>query len=196
VAQPLTQYFKAGIAFLVSIIFLFYKWRKGTLPQSVNRLALKFRPTSPDADNMEKGLTRSDSVSIRTASTTGTSYSKAINSIKAFIRPSTSSGTSSRAEQGISDHTLSISAPTVYNGPQADKLAVPLPLHLAKLQAAGLWTAEGSETVNAAAIAAAVTTGPMNPKPVVAEPLVHPLRAHKVQSEEGVTADKQASWPL
>lgn len=154
----------------------------------MNRLALKLRPASPDADNMEKGLATSDTVSIRSSATT-TSYSKAFNSIKAFVRPST-------AEQQTS-YVPSISAPTAYSGPQADKLAVPLPLHLAKLQAAGLWTAEGSDTVNAAMAAAAVTTSPMDPKPVVAEPLVHPLRAHTIKTEQGGGAEaKPASWPL
>ncbi|CAI4218874.1 unnamed protein product [Parascedosporium putredinis] len=75
-------------------------------------------PRLPDADNMEKGLATSDTVSIRSSATT-TSYSKAFNSIKAFVRPST-------ADQQTS-YVPSISAPTAYSGPQADKLAVPLP---------------------------------------------------------------------
>lgn len=192
----------AGVAFFVSIMFLLYKWRRGTLPQSLQRAAraIKFRSSkpAPEADSMEKGLTsdaasiRSESASIHSVSSLKSTFSvSTIRSTVASLKRSVSVASSRAGDRGIS-------GPEAFEGQQADKLAVPPALHLARLEAAGLWTADPvrhKENVAEGLPAAAAGTadeGKMDPNPVVEEPDVHPLRAHRVQPD----GDKQVSWPL
>ncbi|SPO05135.1 uncharacterized protein DNG_07821 [Cephalotrichum gorgonifer] len=183
----------AGIAFFMSIVFLLYKWRKGTLPQTLQSAtrALKFRRSSPssatarDADTMEKGIvSETSSIHSQRASIHSVSSLRSMSTLKqtfSSLTRSVSSASSRHGDKGIS-------GPTAFEGQQADKLAVPLPLHLARLEAAGLWTADSGERERV------LEAGKMDPNPVVEEPDVHPLRAHRVmQQAEG---EKQASWPL
>ena len=70
---------------------------------------------------------------------------------------------------------------------QGDKLAVPVQLQLARLDAAGLWT------VDAEGDAGPAGAGKLDPRPVVEGPDVHPLRAHRVRREGD---EEPANWPL
>lgn len=143
---------------------------------------------------MEKGLAsdaasiRSESASIHSISSLKSTFSVAtVKSTFASLKRSVSAASSRAGDKNIS-------GPEAFEGQQADKLAVPLPLHLARLEAAGLWTAQ-KDNIGEAVPAAAVgktDVGKMDPNPVVEEPDVHPLRAHRVQPE----GDRQASWPL
>lgn len=184
-------------------MFLLYKWRRGTLPQSLQRAgrALKFRSSkpAPEADSMEKGLTsdaasiRSESASIHSVSSLKSTFSvSTVKSTLASLKRSVSVASSRVGDRGIS-------GPEAFEGQQADKLAVPEALHLARLEAAGLWTADPgrskenlAEGIPVVAAAGRPDVGKMDPNPVVEEPDVHPLRAHKVQPG----GDKQVSWPL
>lgn len=149
---------------------------------------------------MEKGLTsdaasiRSESASIHSVSSLKSTFSvSTVRSTFASLKRSVSVASSRVGDRGISN-------PEAFEGQQADKLAVPPELHLARLEAAGLWTADPArqkedtaEGIPATATAAGkADVGKMDPSPVVEEPDVHPLRAHRVQAE----GDKQVSWPL
>lgn len=123
---------------------------------------------------MEKGF-GSDAESIR-------SQSASIHSVSSLMSTFFSlKGSGSRPSSRGGDRD--ISRPAAGEG-QGDKLAVPLQLHLARLEAAGLWTADTEGPTGA---------GRMDPKPVVEEPDVHPLRAHRVRKEG---EQEPAAWPL
>lgn len=140
---------------------------------------------------MEKGLTsdaasiRSESASIHSISSLRSTFS--VKSAFSSLKGSVSVASSRAGDKGIS-------GPSAFEGQQADKLAVPLQLHLARLEAAGLWTADAKSAGETLVKPqeAKLEAGKMDPNPVVEEPDVHPLRAHRIQPE----GDKQASWPL
>lgn len=125
---------------------------------------------------MEKGL-RSDAESISSQSASIYSISSLIGTFPSLKR------SVSRASGGGRE----ISRPIVGEG-QGDKLAVPIPLQLARLEAAGLWTVDAEGAAGAPA-----GVGKMDPRPVVEEPNVHPLRAHRVRGEGN---HEPAAWPL
>lgn len=123
---------------------------------------------------MEKGL-RSDAESIR-------SQSASIHSVSSFMSTFSSLKRSvSRASSRGGGRD--ISRPAAGEG-QGDKLAAPLQLQLARLEAAGLWTADTEEPTGA---------GRMDPRPVVEVPDVHPLRAHRVRRDR---EQESAAWAL
>lgn len=133
---------------------------------------------------MEKGLTsdaasiRSESASVHSVSSLRSNFS--MRSAFSSLKRSVSVASSRAGDRGIS-------GPGKFEGEQADKLAVPLELHLARLEAAGLWTADAGRARGSVASAdvGRVDLGKMDPSPVVEEPDVHPLRAHRVRPEEG-----------
>ena len=153
---------------------------------------------------MEKGLTsstasiRSESASIYTVSSVRSNLSvrSAFSSLKrsVSIERSVFVASSRAGDRGISGLEA-------FEGVQADKLAVPLPLHLARLEAAGLWTADAGSKRGSVVSAKSVGSvgsakggmnlGKMDLSPVVKEPDVHPLRAHRVSLEK-----EGEAWPL